>query len=315
MTTEWLHDGIIRLADAFPPGSWLSNAFTIKALLALTFVGLICGAVGCLVVGNRMAFFSDALAHCAFAGVTLGVLVSLVTRHAAMESWLVPTVMVAFGIAVGLGIAYIRENSGLASDTVIGVFFALAVGFGAMFLAAISRSTFKDPENFLFGSPTAVYEHEILTLAGLTLALALMLSLSYNSIMLASFNASLARSRGVPVRLWNYTFIVMLALIVNLSLRVVGALLINALLVVPAAAAANLGTNARQMFRWGLFFSVAAALGGYWLSATTELPLPGGNALPLSPSGTIIVLCVAVFFATFAWRLMRERRPQTASTT
>jgi zinc transport system permease protein len=313
MTTDWLRDGIFWLADCAPPGSWLSNAFAVKALLALTLVGLICGSVGGLVVGNRLAFFSDALAHCAFAGVTLGVLISLITRRSDLEGWLVPAVMVGFGIVVGLGIAYIRENSGLASDTVIGVFFALAVGFGAMFLAAISRSSFKDPENFLFGSPTAVYEHEILTLAALALALALLLALSYNSIMLASFNASLARSRGVRVRLWNYAFIVMLALIVNLCLRVVGALLINALLVVPAAAAANLGGNTRRMFRWGLVISVAASLAGFWLSATAELPLPGGERLPLSPSGTIIMLCVAAFFATFAWRLARDRRPVTVT--
>src|SRR6266481_5056296 len=128
--TAWLDELIIALCGLVPQGTFLSLPFNMKALLAIALVSLVCGAVGSLVVGNRMAFFSDALAHCAFAGVTLGILISMATGRDAHDHWLVPTVMVSFGIAVGLGIAFVRENTLLSSDTVIGVFFALAVGFG-----------------------------------------------------------------------------------------------------------------------------------------------------------------------------------------
>src|SRR3954469_20492038 len=101
---------------------WWSWDFTTRSLIAVIVVSLICGAVGSLVVGNRMAFFSDALAHCAFAGIALGMLGLLaVDALKASGYWVLPAVMVAFGVAVGVAIVYVRETTGLASDTVIGV--------------------------------------------------------------------------------------------------------------------------------------------------------------------------------------------------
>src|SRR3712207_4312114 len=99
--------------------SLFEYSFGLNALAAIVLVAGICGSVGALVVGNRMAFFSDALAHCAFAGITLGIMSALVTGMTDAEPWLVPTVMVAFGVGVGFAIAFVRENTTLASDTVI----------------------------------------------------------------------------------------------------------------------------------------------------------------------------------------------------
>src|SRR5687768_15290182 len=151
MPTDWLKLAINRAADSLPPDFWLSDAFNVRALLIVVLVSLICGSVGALVVGNRMSFFSDALAHCAFAGVTLGMLISMATtRSAVLESSLIPVVTVSFGIMVGVLIAYVREKTNLSSDTVIGVFFAGAVGFGGMLFGALSRTNLS-PESFLFG--------------------------------------------------------------------------------------------------------------------------------------------------------------------
>src|SRR4051794_25166107 len=93
-------------AELFPAGSWLAVDYSVRALITVVLVCFICGAVGSLVVGNRMAFFSDALAHCAFAGVTLGMLLSLATGSPSDDHWLAPTVMVLFGVAVGVAIAF-----------------------------------------------------------------------------------------------------------------------------------------------------------------------------------------------------------------
>src|SRR5205814_2989121 len=123
-------------------------------------------------------------------------------------------------------IAFVREKTGLASDTVIGVFFAGAVGFGGMLFGALSRTNLS-PETFLFGNVLAVYEGDLLWLFGLGVLLVVVLARRYNHFVLTSFNPSLARSRGVPLRWCNYLLIVLLALIVNLCLRAVGALLIN----------------------------------------------------------------------------------------
>src|SRR5262249_43525958 len=134
MLSEWLDRGIDAFTRLFPPLTFFSLPWNVRGTLAVLLVSLVCGAVGSLVVGNRMAFFSDALAHCAFAGVALGFLLALgfgAHDPAAFSHWVTP-VMVAFGVVVGLSIAYVRERTSLANDTVIGVFFAGAIGLGAV---------------------------------------------------------------------------------------------------------------------------------------------------------------------------------------
>lgn len=308
MLIDGLRNGIEWLSNAFPPDFWLNPPYMLRGFIAISMVSLICGAVGSLVVGNRMAFFSDALAHCAFAGVTLGMLISLSSFRAESQAWSVPTIMVAFGILVGFGIAFVRENTTLSSDTIIGVFFAFAVGFGAMLLNAFRRSSYMDPEKFLFGSVLFVSEGDILVLVALTALLLIVLIYAYNPIVLGSFNPTLARSRGVRVRFWNYAFILLLALIVNLCLKAVGALLINALLVVPAATAANLSRGVRAMFWWTIAISVFSGMAGLWLSHRVQIPMGSGQALDLIPSGTIVVVCVFAFLVSLVARIGRDRR-------
>jgi zinc transport system permease protein len=314
--TGWLENLIGNVARWMPPDSWLSFTFNIKALIIIVLVTVICGAVGALVVSNRMSFFSDALAHCAFAGVGLGMLTALWLNRIDDEPWLVPLVMVSFGVAVGIAIAYVREKTGLASDTVIGVFFAFAVGFGGMLMQPLQNRKAFNVEGFLFGSPLFARESDILWVAGLAVVLAFVLMRRYNQFILASFNPSLARSRNVPLRWCNYLFIVLLALIVNLSLKAVGILLINALLVVPAATAANVSRNLRQMFWLSIVLSLTAGVGGLWLSNSVQIPIGHGESLVLGPAGTIVVLSVIFFFTTVAMRMgggMGHRRTSLAA--
>jgi zinc transport system permease protein len=303
--TGWLQSVIDRIAAAFPNGSWMNYSYNIRALIAVILVSTLCGAVGSLVVGNRMAFFSDALAHVAFAGVTLGFILALATGGG-KDSALIPIVMVFVGVTVGIAIAFVRERTGLANDTVIGVFFAAAVGLGGMLFGALQTRAF-DPEAFLFGNVFAVYESELITLFVLALVVVLILSRSYNQFVLASFNPSLARSRQVSLIVCNYLFIIMLALIVNLCLRIVGALLINAMLVVPAAAAANFGRNLRQMFWGSVILSLVAGVSGLWISNTASWNIGRGQTLEFAPSGTIVVITVTVFFASVVWKAWRDR--------
>lgn len=305
---EWINQIIYRIADLFPDGTWMHHHFNVKALIVIVIVSILCGAVGSLVVGNRMAFFSDALAHSAFAGITLGLIVALAMGDN-QDSVAIPLIMVAFGVVVGVAIAFVRERTGLANDTVIGVFFAFSVGFGGMLFGALKTRTIN-PESFLFGSPLSVHEKDILLLAVLSLVLAVVLGRRYNNFVLASFNPSLARSRQIPLRWCNYLFIILLALIVNLCLRAVGALLINAMLVVPAATAANFGRNLRQMFWGSIFFGLAAGIGGLWISNTASLTIGENNTLEFGTSGTVVVLSVLLFFVSVAWKSMADRAPR-----
>lgn len=299
LVTQWLSDLIDYLAQQAPPGSFLSMSFNIQALLAVILVSIICGTVGSLVVGNRMAFFSDALAHCAFAGVALGMLLGVMTQanpEGAFYQWLEPLIMISFGAVIGLAIAFVREQTSLASDTVIGVFFAGAIGFGAMLFKALSRRGYFDPEGFLFGNPLSVNVVDLIVLMGLVLVTVGLLYWMYNYYVFASFNPSLGRARRIPVRLCNYLFIILLALIVNLCLRIVGALLINAMLIVPAATASNLCLNMRQLFWTTILLSLSVGVLGTWLSFAVRIPLGPGEPLTFGIGGTIVVLSVILFF-------------------
>jgi zinc transport system permease protein len=291
----WLDQAIDAFASQWPHLSYFSITWNIRSLLAAVLASLACGAVGSLVVGNRMAFFSDALAHCAFAGVALGFLLAFLSGIRDEQGFwqLVMPIMVVFGTLVGLGIAWVRDQTTLASDTVIGVFFAGAIG-----LAAVLRKLIRDPrlfrmEEFLFGDPINVTSADILLLLLLLLLTLGVLVVLYNQLVFASFNPSLARSRRVPVRLCSYVFIILLALIVNVCLRTVGALLINAMLVVPAATAAILSRNLRHMFWWTLGLCLAVTVAGHWISWTFRLD---GGRIQLGISGSTVVLSVVLFF-------------------
>ena len=217
-----------------------------KGVLAVVLVCLLCGMVGSLVVGNRMAFFTDAMAHCAFAGVALGFLSVVLAGRPdnGTIAWVVPLVMVAFGVA-----GRRRRSSTSASRPGWPTTRSSACSSPGASASArcSSRSLQRDEhvqprERSCSATCCSSATSDLLYPARRWRCSSWPLFVwRYNQLVFASFNPSLARTRADDAsRLNNYLFIVLLALIVNLSIKAVGALLINALLVVPAAAAANL---------------------------------------------------------------------------
>ncbi len=298
MPDVWMSDLIRVIADSLD-----TYVFVVKSVITLLVMCLICGMVGSLVVGNRMAFFSDAMAHCAFAGVALGYVSVLLTGGDAAErkvsaAWIVPMVMVAFGVTVGVLMIYVRDRTGLAHDTVIGVFFALALGFGAMLTKMVQKVSTVNLETFLFGNLLFIPEADLLYLCAVLVLVVCVFLWRYNQLMFASFNPSLARTRRINVTLNNYLFIILLALVVNLSIQAVGVLLINALLIVPAAAAANVSRNLRQMFWFTVVFCLGSGVIGYLLSRNMKLSIGPMSSVEFGPSGVIVVTSVALFFGS-----------------
>lgn len=294
MSVAWLSEALLAIANAL--GIY---TFELNGILAVVLVCSMCGMLGSMVVGNRMAFFSDAMAHCAFAGVSLGFLSVLLSNgDRAMATWVVPLVMVVVGVAVGAMMVYVRDNTGLAHDTVIGVFFALAIGFGAMLYQVLSVRFAFNPESFFFGNLVLIPDVDLFFLLILAVIVTPLFAWRYNQLVFASFNPTLARTRGLTITFNNYLFIIILALVVNLSIKAVGALLINAMLVVPAAAAANLSRNLRQMFWLTFAFCLGSGLLGFALRNSLQIRVGGGEPIAFGPSGLIVVTSVAVFFAT-----------------
>ncbi len=309
MSFDALDDALFRLAESLG-----TDAFVLNPLIAVVLLGVTCGAIGSTVVGNRMAFFSDAMAHTAFAGVALAVLSIVVlagirsTRDADSYLWVILPVMVATGVVGAVLMTAARERTGLTNDTVIGVFFAASVGLATMVLPEVRKFVNLDPEQFLYGSILLTSGEDIAYLAGLCVVTAASVAWRYNAWAIAAINPSLAKSRGVAVRLDTYFFAILLAVVVNVALRSVGVLLVNALLVVPAAAAANVARNLRQVFAFTLFGTVAAGVVGLLVSQNVTVPIGRGRGFEPGPSGTIVVACVLGFFATMALGSLRARR-------
>jgi zinc transport system permease protein len=292
---HWLDDLLIALARHMPPGSFFAEHYNLRSLLVLVLVSLACGAVGSLVVGGRMAFFSDALAHCAFASISIGfvmctALLPGIQTDTEFWHWVTP-VMLGFGMLTGFGIAYVRERTGLASDTVIGIFFAFAIGLAATLRKIMYSRKLFSLEDFLFGDPLLVSADEVLWLVVLVVVVGVTLGLIWNYLLLSGFSTSLALSRRVPARLASYVFIVLLAVVVNLCVRTVGVLLINALLVVPAATACNVTRNLRQLFWWTIALCLGASLSGPLIA--WEVYAHGGPVLGIP--GTVILISVGLF--------------------
>jgi zinc transport system permease protein len=309
MFEYWIEKLVSWVTQQFPAGAMLNGPWMVYALFALILIGLICGAVGSLVVGNRMAFFSDALAHCAFAGVALGLLIGLLAGSIdeILNHW-ITFILIGFGIVMGLLIALVRDRTSQASDTVIGVFFAGAIGLGAIFLKAGATKRYLPPEDFLFGNVIELDATSVVQLLWLAIGTAIALFWIYNQLVFASFNPSLARSRGISITLCSYLFIVLLAVIVNMCLRTVGVLLINGLLIVPAATAANVARNMRQLFAISMILCVLCGVGGLWLSFEI-----GARGFQPGESGTILVLAVVLYFVSVLVRPALRMKPRAAA--
>jgi zinc transport system permease protein len=255
-------DALYHLMDHVLPFAWASDLFMKRALLAVILVAPVCAAMGVMVVNFRMAFFSDAISHSAFTGVALGVLLGINPLYT----------LIGFGILVGLAIISVRRLSSLSVDTVIGVFFSFAVALGIVIISARKGLT-RDLQSYLYGDVLTVGDGEILAMALLFLAAIVFLALWFNALILIGINERLAKAQGIRVKALEYGYALLLALVVTLSIRVIGLLLVTAMLVVPAAAGRNLAGSVRAMF-WasvgiGLASGVIGLIGSYyWDSAT-----------------------------------------------
>ena len=247
---------IYELIGRLLPFECLQTRFMQQAFLGLILLAPMAAAMGVQVVNFRMAFFSDAISHSAFAGVAIGLLASF------NPDWTMP----AFGLLVGLGIMAVQRRSTLSSDTVIGVFFSAVIAFG---LAIVSRdrNVARDLQRFLYGDILTINDTEVVCLMVLFLVLLLFQAWGYNRLLYIGINPTLAKAHRVRVAGYQFAFAGLLSLVVIFSVRAVGVLLVTALLIVPAAAGRNLARSAGAMFWWALLVSFTSAVAGLIVSA------------------------------------------------
>jgi len=232
-----------------------------------------------------MAFFSDAISHSAFAGIALGLLLNINPL----------LTMVVFGVLVALGIAKFKTRSDLPMDTIIGVFFAATIALGIAIISA-RKGLSQTLSPFLFGDVLTIAEMEIAITFALFAVVLIFIALSYNRLLLTGINEPLARSQDIPVKIYNYIFAIILAVVVTVGIRTIGMLLITALLIVPPASARNVSRNVRQMFWYSLVFAWVSGIAGLVISFYTDI----------ATGASIILTASLCFLLTFIISLVRR---------
>lgn len=271
------------------PLDCLHVSFMQQALLAVLLLAPMTAALGVSVLTFRMAFFSDAIGHSAFAGVALGLLLSLDPLFT----------MPAFGVLVGLCIMAVRRGSLLSADTSIGIVFSAVVAFG---LAVVSRAPgmARNMAQFLYGDILTVSPAELGFLALLLPGLLIFVLVGFNPLLLVALNPVMARAHGVRVAVWQYAFAALLSLVVMLAVRAVGVLLVTALLIVPAATARHLARSAGGMFWWAQAVAIFSGVSGLLLSAQPWLGTASG--------ATIILVSCVCFMGSALWARRQGHR-------
>ena len=274
-------DALYAAMDALLPFQWLSYTFMKNALLALLLITPLFGLLGTMAVDNRMAFFSDALGHSALTGIAIGVVLGWQNQMASM---------LLFGILWAILITFVKHHSKMSADTIISVFSSTSIALG---LVVLSRGgAFARYSSVLVGDVLSVTPGDLLALLITLLVTVAAWLLLFNPLMITSVNSPLARSRGIRSRLTEYGFTILVALAVMMSIRWVGVLLINSLLILPAAASRNVARSAAGYLRLSVAIAMVCGVAGLALS----------YALNTSAGAAIVLLCALCYFVTLPLR-------------
>jgi zinc transport system permease protein len=254
--------------------NFMKNAFLAILLLAPLF-----GLLSTMIVTGKMSFFSDALGHSAFTGIAIGCICGI-----AAPTW----VAVLFSVVFALLFSFVRSRSNHAADTLIGVFSSTAVALG-IFIATIGGSSFTKYNKYLIGDILSVTPAQIGLLSLVFVAVIVFWIMFSNRFTLVSIHPQLASSRGFKIWQTQTLFTVAIAMVVTLAISWVGLLILNSLLVLPAASARNISKNLRQYHTISIILALIAGIGG--LCVSYYLGASAGAAISL-----ILALCFAVSF-------------------
>jgi len=250
-----------------------SLPFMQRALIGGILVGFLASYYGVFVVQRGLSFLGSGLAHAAFGGIALGLLLRF------EPLW----IAIPFTVAVAIGIAWIRYRTKLGGDTAVGIFFAVSMAMGIIFLF-LRREYTADAFTYLFGSILAVTSKDIL-LAVVMVIITILTSPLWKRWAYASFDRELAETDRVPVILDDYLLSILIAVTVVVAIKVVGIVLIAAFLVIPAATGRLLSSSFRTMTICSIVFGMSSAIIGLIISYYLDVP-----------SGATIILFQALLF-------------------
>lgn len=275
---EGLRQLVFSLQQAGYLPEMFQYAFLTNALVAALIIGPLLGALGPLVVVKRLAFFSEAVGHGALTGVALGILLG----EPATQPF---AALFTFCLLFALLLHWIRSRTQVPYDALVGVFLSFAIALGAALLLYVAKKVnVHILENVLFGSILTVRDADLLVMAVIAAACVVLMLTGGNRALVGSLAPDLARVRGINVRLYDYVFVLLIALVTVASVKIVGAILVGALLLIPATAARLISRTGREFFWYSVVFATVSCLLGILLPMAGALPIPSGAAIVLIAS-------------------------------
>ena len=259
----------------------LSYEFIQRALVAGLFISILCAVLGVFLVLKRFSLIGDGLAHVAFGGVALGLFLGIYPFYAA-----VPVAMLG-----SLGILLVAEDNKLFGDAAIGIISSVGMA-GGILLASLAGGFNVDLFSYLFGNILSVSGAEVIFSVVLSLIVIGLIRLFYYDLLSITFDEEYARTSGINTRLINRVLILLTAVSVVLAVKVVGAVLVSSLLILPAATALQLSASFRSTIYYAAFFSILSVILGLLTSFIFNLP----------PGATIIMINFVFFSAAYVFR-------------
>ena len=275
---------IYSILETILPFEFINYTFMKNALIAIILVSPIFAILGTMIVNNKMAFFSDALGHSAICGIAIGTILGISNVNISM---------IFFAIVFALLLNWVKNKTTYGADTIISVFSSIAIALGLAILA--QSGNFNKYSSYLVGDILSITNVEILYVFLTFVTVMIFWYFTFNKLNVISINTSLAKSRGINIKLIDNIFVILIAIIVMISIRWIGILLINSLLILPAASSRNIAKNMRTYHLYSVIFSIFSGMLGLILSYYYNIPT----------GPMIVIISGIIYFATFGQKRIK----------
>ena len=269
---------IYNFLEIILPFDFMEYTFMKNAFLAILLVSPVFAIIGTMIVNKKMAFFSDALGHSALTGIAIGMLLGMTNINISM---------IIFAIVFALLLNFIKNKTTYGADTIISVFSSIAIALGLAILA--QSGSFNKYSNYLVGDILSISETEIIYLFIAFILTFVFWYYLFNKLNAVSLNTTLAKSKGINIKLIENIFAVLIAIMVMISIRWVGILLINSLIILPAASSRNVAMSMRSYHLIAILIALFSGILGLIISYYTNIPT----------GPMIVIISGIIYFLTF----------------
>ncbi|MBI4836271.1 MAG: metal ABC transporter permease [Candidatus Abawacabacteria bacterium] len=253
--------------------------FMMRALLAGCLVALLTSQLGVLVISRKLAFLGDTLSHAAFTGIAIGIALGINLN----------LTVFLLAVIIAFVLTWLQDKSSLSSDTYIALLYSSLLAFGIV-IVSHSQGLRAELFQYLFGDILAVSFTDIIIMASVVIISILLLIICYRPLLMITIDQDLAHSQGVKVKIYNYLFTLLLALATAITIKLIGVLLLSALLIIPAAIALTIARSLKQTLILSLLSAELMAIIGIFVSYLYDLPT--GPTIILIGTGFFVLINV-----------------------